>query len=123
MANTNTHSHLHPNLIHLLQSARCPVLNSAHTYTHHDTVSQMEEALAMTVTNTVDDRIANSRYIGITVDETNNITVEKTLITYLTLQQRGDPETVFIRIHVIPSATAECITTKIKDTVCCQTVV
>ncbi|KAL3057973.1 hypothetical protein OYC64_010196 [Pagothenia borchgrevinki] len=31
MANTNTPSHLYPNLIQLLQSAGCPDLNSAHT--------------------------------------------------------------------------------------------
>ncbi|KAL1261177.1 hypothetical protein QQF64_034240 [Cirrhinus molitorella] len=115
MANTNTPSHQYPDLIHLLQSAGCPNLNSAHTYTHHDTVSQMEEAIAMTITNAVDDRIANSRYVGIIVDETTNITVEKMLITYLTLQHGGDPETVFIGNHTIPSATAECITAKIKN--------
>ncbi|KAL1261174.1 hypothetical protein QQF64_034243 [Cirrhinus molitorella] len=37
------------------------------------------------------------------------------LITYLTLQHGGDPETVFIGNHTIPSATAECITAKIKN--------
>lgn len=63
-------------------------MNSAHMYTHHDTVSQMEKAIAMTINSTVDDRIANSRYFGIIVDETTNITVEKMLITYLPLQQR-----------------------------------
>ncbi|KAF3833185.1 hypothetical protein F7725_026850 [Dissostichus mawsoni] len=115
MANTNTPSHLYPNLIHLLQSAGCPDLNSAHTYTHHETVNQMEEAIAMTITSTIDDRIANSKYVGVIVDETTNITVEKMLITYLTLQHKGEPETVFIGNYVIPSGTAECITTKIKD--------
>ena len=60
MANTNTPSHLYPNLIHLLQSAGCPNLNSAHTYTHHDTVSQMEEAIAITIKSAIDDRIASS---------------------------------------------------------------
>lgn len=49
MANTNTSSHLYTNLMHLLQSAGCPNLNSAHTYTHHNSVSQMEEAIAMTI--------------------------------------------------------------------------
>ncbi|KAL3053155.1 hypothetical protein OYC64_005648 [Pagothenia borchgrevinki] len=62
MANTNTPSHLYPNLIQLLQSAGCPDLNSAHTYTHHETVNQMEEAIAMTISSTIDDRIANSKY-------------------------------------------------------------
>lgn len=115
MANTNTPSHLYPNLIHLLQSAGCPNLNSAHTYTHHDTVSQMEEAIAMTIKSDIDDRIASSRYVGLVVDETTNITVEKMLIIYLTLQRKGEPETVFIGNHVINSGTAECIIEKIKD--------
>ncbi|KAJ4947324.1 hypothetical protein JOQ06_009360 [Pogonophryne albipinna] len=75
----------------------------------------MEEAIAMTITSTIDDRIANSKYVGVIVDETTNITVEKMLITYLTLQHKGEPETVFIGNYVIPSGTAECITTKIKD--------
>ncbi|XP_076591239.1 uncharacterized protein C17orf113-like [Chaetodon auriga] len=115
MAKTNTPSHLYPDLINLLQSAGCPNLNSAHTYTHHETVSEMEEALAKTITSDIDDRIANSRYVGIIVDETTNITVEKMLITYLTLQQKGEPETAFIGNYAIPSGTAECITAKIKD--------
>ncbi|KAK1879181.1 E3 SUMO-protein ligase KIAA1586 [Dissostichus eleginoides] len=34
-------------------------LNSAHTYTHHETVNQMEEAIAMTITSTINDHIAN----------------------------------------------------------------
>ncbi|KAF3843756.1 hypothetical protein F7725_002605 [Dissostichus mawsoni] len=37
----------------------CKHLNSAHTYTHHEIVNQMEEAIAMTITSTIDDRIAN----------------------------------------------------------------
>ena len=53
--------------------------------------------------------------MGVIVDETTNITVEKMLITYLTLQQNGEPETVFIGNYAIPSGTAECITAKIKD--------
>lgn len=115
MAQTNTPCHLYQDLIKLLQSAGCPNLNSAHTYTHHDTVSQMEEALAKTITSGIDDRIANSRYVGIIVDETTNISVEKMLITYLTLQDKGEPETVFIGNYAIPSGTAECITAKIKE--------
>ncbi|KAI4816803.1 hypothetical protein KUCAC02_009109 [Chaenocephalus aceratus] len=75
----------------------------------------MEEAIAMTITSTIDDRIANSKYVGVIVDETANITVEKMLITYLALQHKREPETVFIGNYVIPSGTAECITTKIKD--------
>ena len=115
MAHTNTPSHIYPNLIHLIQSAGCPNLNNAHMYTHHETVSQMEEAIAMTINSTVDERITNSRYDGIIVNEMTNNTVEKMLITYLTIQQRGEPETVFIGNHVIPSGTPECITIKIKD--------
>lgn len=115
MANTNTPSHLYPNLINLLQSVGCPNLNAAHTYSHHDTVSQMETAIAMTVTDAINDRIANSRFLGVILDETTNITVEKMLIIYLTLQQNGRSETVFIGNHMIPSGTAECITKKIKD--------
>lgn len=115
MANTNTPAHQYPKLIHLLQSAGCPNLNSAHTYTHHDTVTQMEEAIAATVTSAIDDRIANSKYVGVIIDETTNITVEKMLITYLTLQQKGEAETVFIGNYAIPSGTAECIVTKIKN--------
>ncbi|KAK1903512.1 Transmembrane protein C17orf113 [Dissostichus eleginoides] len=71
----------------------------------------MEEAIAMTITSTIDDRIANSKYVGVIVDETTNITVEKMLITYLTLQHKGEPETVFIGNYVISFGTA----TKIKD--------
>lgn len=51
----------------------------------------MEEAIAMTINSAVDERITNSRYNGIIVDEMTNNTVEKMLITYLTVQQRGEP--------------------------------
>ena len=84
-------------------------------YTHHDTVSQMEEVIVMTITSAVDDRISNSRYVRVIVDETTNITVEKMLITYLTHEQRGEPQSVLIGNHVLPSDTAEYITAKIKD--------
>lgn len=81
MAKTNAPSHLYPDLINLLQLAGCPNLSSVYTYTHHETVSQMEEALAETIKISIDDHIAHSRYLGIIVDETTNITVEKILIT------------------------------------------
>lgn len=59
----------------------------------------------MTITSTIDNRIANSRYVGVIVEETTNIMVEKMLITYLILQQKGKPETVFIGNYVIPFGT------------------
>lgn len=65
MAKTNTPSHLYPDLIKLLQSDGSQNLTSAHTYTHHETVSQMEEALSKIITSNIDDRIASSRYVGI----------------------------------------------------------
>ncbi|XP_053199030.1 uncharacterized protein LOC128383430 [Scomber japonicus] len=80
-------------------SAGCPNLDSAHMYTHHDTVSQMEEVIVMTITSTVDDRISNSRYVRVIVDETTNITVEIMLISYLKHEQRGESEAVFIGNH------------------------
>ena len=83
-------------------------------YTHHDTVSQMEEVIVMTITSAVDDRISNSRYVRVIVDETTNITVEIMLISYLTHEQRGESEAVFIGNHVTHSGTAEYITAKIK---------
>lgn len=52
MPNTNTPSHLYPNLINL---------NSAHIYTHYDTVSQMEEAITKTISSGSDDRININR--------------------------------------------------------------
>lgn len=89
MPKTTPPSHLYPDLINLLQSPGCPNLSSAHTYTHHESVCQMEEALAKTIKKDIDYHIANSRYVGIILDETTNITVEKMLITYVTLQQQG----------------------------------
>ena len=68
----------------------------------------------MTITSTIDDHITNSKYVGVIVEEKTNITVEKMLITYLTLQHKGEPETVCIGNYVITSGTAECIT-QIKD--------
>lgn len=54
-------------------------LNSTHSYTHLDAVSEMEDAIAMTITSATDDRIANSKYAGIIVEETTNIVIEKML--------------------------------------------
>uniref|UniRef100_A0A672Z5U1 HAT C-terminal dimerisation domain-containing protein n=1 Tax=Sphaeramia orbicularis TaxID=375764 RepID=A0A672Z5U1_9TELE len=75
----------------------------------------MEDAIAMTIISATDDCIANSKYVGIIVDESINIVVEKMLVIYLTLKQNGKSETVFLGNFVIPSGTAECITAKIKD--------
>lgn len=64
--NTNTMSHRYPHLINLLHSARCPSLKNAPMYTQHDTVSEMEEELTITITSTIDG------IVGIIVDETTN---------------------------------------------------
>lgn len=37
------------------------------------------------------------------------------MITCLTLEDKGEPETAFICNYAIPSGTAECIAAKIKD--------
>lgn len=87
-------SHLYSDLAKLLQSAGCHNLK--------------------TITSAIDDRIANSRYVGILIDETTNVSVEKMLTTYLTLEDKGEPETVFIGNYEIPYDTAECIAAKIK---------
>lgn len=115
MANTNTPSHLYPKILELLKSAGCPNLNSAHVYTHHKSVDEMEDAIAKTIYNSANDRISDSRFVGIILDETTNITVEKMLIIYLTVQQKGKPETNFIGNYSMSSGTAESIKAKIKE--------
>uniref|UniRef100_A0A8C6STB8 HAT C-terminal dimerisation domain-containing protein n=1 Tax=Neogobius melanostomus TaxID=47308 RepID=A0A8C6STB8_9GOBI len=70
---------------------------------------------AQTINNTVNDRIADSRFVGIILDETTNITVDKMLIIYLTYQLKGEPETNFLGNYSMSSGTAGCITAKIKE--------
>lgn len=85
------------------------------TNIHSSILFEMADAIAMTITSATDDHIFNNKYIGIIVDETTIISIEKMLVIYLTLQQNGKPETVFLGNFVILSGTAECITAKIKD--------
>ncbi len=54
----------------------------------------MEEAIAVAITSAIDDHFANSVYVSVIINVTSNITVEKMLIIYLTIQQKGEPETV-----------------------------
>uniref|UniRef100_A0A673CDH4 HAT C-terminal dimerisation domain-containing protein n=1 Tax=Sphaeramia orbicularis TaxID=375764 RepID=A0A673CDH4_9TELE len=97
-----------------------PERSNGKTWRNH---SEMEDAIAMTITGATNDRITNSKYVGIIVDETTNIVVKKMPVIYLTLQQNGKAETVFLGNFLIPSGTAECIAAKIKDVLVARGVV
>ena len=69
-------------LLSLMKEAGCPSLEKAATYTHQvqDPVKKMEEALVQATNECTDDAISETDYIGIIVDETVNVTIDKKLI-------------------------------------------
>ncbi|XP_042610690.1 zinc finger protein 862-like [Cyprinus carpio] len=78
-------------------------------YCHSDSVDDMEKALEHIVVEQIREKLKNSDFIGIIIDETVNITVNKKLIIYLKLEIKGKVETCFLGNYDVDSGTARCI--------------
>uniref|UniRef100_A0A8C4YYV9 HAT C-terminal dimerisation domain-containing protein n=1 Tax=Gadus morhua TaxID=8049 RepID=A0A8C4YYV9_GADMO len=84
-------------------------------YRHSESICDMEMALEDVVLKGLDEKIRASDYIGIIIDETVNITVDKKLILYVKLQVGGRVETCFVGNYDVHSGTAQCIFDKVAE--------
>ncbi|CAM4347987.1 unnamed protein product [Leuciscus chuanchicus] len=94
----------------LLQALEAPdFVTTDGIYCHSDSVDDMERALEHVVVEQIREKLKNSDFIGIIIDETVNITVNKKLIVYLKLEIKGKVETCFLGNYDVDSGTARCI--------------
>ncbi|KAL2095484.1 hypothetical protein ACEWY4_010203 [Coilia grayii] len=94
----------------LLQALKAPdFVASDGIYRHGDSVDDMEKALEDVVMEQLCEKLKNSDFIGLIIDETVNITVNKKLIIYLKLEIKGNVETCFLGNYDVDSGTARCI--------------
>uniref|UniRef100_A0A9J8ACM9 C17orf113 probable zinc finger domain-containing protein n=1 Tax=Cyprinus carpio carpio TaxID=630221 RepID=A0A9J8ACM9_CYPCA len=94
----------------LLQALEAPdFVTTDGIYCHSDSVDDMEKALEHIVVEQIREKLKNSDFIGIIIDETVNITVNKKLIIYLKLEIKGKVETCFLGNYDVDSGTARCI--------------
>ncbi|KAK5865246.1 hypothetical protein PBY51_016423 [Eleginops maclovinus] len=78
-------------------------------YHHSDCVDDMEKALEDVVMNQKQEKIKRSDFVGLIIDETVNITVNKKLIVYLKLEREGKVETCFLGNYDVDCGNARCI--------------
>ncbi|KAJ8378389.1 hypothetical protein AAFF_G00242770 [Aldrovandia affinis] len=74
-----------------------------------------EMALEDVVVKQLDEKLKGSDFIGIIIDETVNITVDKKLIIYVKLEIKGRVETCFLGNYDVHSGTARCIFDKVVE--------
>ncbi len=86
--------HQYEGLTELLGAVKTPdFVTREGIYQHSDSVDDMEEALKSAVMKQLDEELKGSNFIGVIIDETVNITVDKKLIIYVKMEVKGRVET------------------------------
>ncbi|XP_070184089.1 uncharacterized protein C17orf113-like [Littorina saxatilis] len=76
-------------------------------YSHHSSVTEMQECLAAVLAKSQNLQDLNdSPFLGVMIDETVNVTVHKKLIVFLRFIKNGEPNTVFFGNHTITAGDA-----------------
>ena len=102
-------------LINLLRKTACPSLANSKTYSHEDVVEEMEIALAKATVDRIKEKIYGSPYVGVIIDETVNVTIDKKLIVYLRIVENGKAKTIFMGNFTVYDGTAGTITEKVRE--------
>ncbi|XP_061573635.1 zinc finger protein 862-like isoform X1 [Cololabis saira] len=84
-------------------------------YRHSGPVDDMEKALESVVMKQLDEKLKGSDFIGVIIDETVNITVNKKLIIYVKMEVQGRAETRLLGNYDVQSGTAQCIFNKLVE--------
>lgn len=84
-------------------------------YQHRNSVDDMEKVLEDIVMKQLDEKLKRSDFIGIIIDETVNIAVDKKLIIYVKLEIKGRVEKCFLSNYDVHSGTAQCIFDKVVE--------
>ena len=116
MAKHDIPGHQYVGMTELLRAVQAPDFTTSQgLYRHSESICDMEKALEDVVLKGLDEKIRGSDYIGIIIDETVNITVDKKLILYVKLQVSGRVETCFVGNYDVHSGTAQCIFDKVAE--------
>ncbi|KAL2085050.1 hypothetical protein ACEWY4_020568 [Coilia grayii] len=116
MAKSDIPSHQFRGLTELLQSLEAPDFQySANMYHHNESLNDMEVAIEKTLIEELDEKLKQSEFLGLIIDETVNITVDKKLIVYLKFENSGKAETIFLGNYTIQSGTAQSIYSNVVD--------
>ncbi|KAM3875379.1 uncharacterized protein C17orf113-like [Diretmus argenteus] len=100
----------------LLRALKAPdFISTDGIYRHSDSVDDMERSVESVLLSQLDAKIQESEFIGVIIDETVNITVDKKLIVYLKLENRGKTETCFLGNFDVDDGTAKCIFAKMSE--------
>ncbi|KAJ8367403.1 hypothetical protein AAFF_G00318060 [Aldrovandia affinis] len=116
MAKNDIACHQYVGLTDLLRAVKAPDFVSCEgIYRHSDSVDDMEKALEDVVVKQLDEKLKGSDFIGLIIDETVNITVDKKLIIYVKLEIKGRVEMCFLGNYDVHSGTARCIFDKVVE--------
>ncbi|XP_078576404.1 zinc finger protein 862-like [Branchiostoma floridae x Branchiostoma japonicum] len=86
------------------------------SYTHWDTVTDMQEAISNVLRDDLLAKIATSHYIGTMTDKSTDISVEKLLLTYINvLSPEGHLETHYLCNTQVTTCDAVSIATTLKQ--------
>ena len=96
-------------LVKLQQINQCPSFTKAQVYSHHESVTSMEEALAETVKKNLRRMTEESPFVGLLIDETVNVTVHKKLIVFLRILVDGKPKTFFVGNFTVTAGDADSL--------------
>ena len=95
-------------LIQLQQANGCPSVQGK-TYSHHSSTSEMQDCIAKTLEKEALSDIDKSPFIGVMIDESVNVTVEKKLIIFLRHTKDGEARTTFCGNHTVAAGDAEAV--------------
>ncbi|KAL3060848.1 hypothetical protein OYC64_015233 [Pagothenia borchgrevinki] len=116
MAKNDIAGNQYAGLTELLREVKAPdFVTGDGIYRHGDSVDDMEMAIDEVLIKQLDEKLKKSDFIGIIIDETVNITVDKKLIIYAKLQIKGKVETCFLGNYDVHSGTAQCIFDEVLD--------
>ncbi|CAK6981758.1 zinc finger protein 862-like [Scomber scombrus] len=108
--------HQYEGLTELLGAVRAPYFVTREgIYWHSDSVDDMEKALESVVMKQLDEKLKGSDFIGVIIDETVNITVDKKLIIYVKMEVKRRVEIHLLGNYDVHSGTAQCIFNKLVE--------
>lgn len=101
-------------LVELQRANGCSQLQG-NVYCHHQTVTEMQDCIAEVLENQALGDARNSPFVGVIIDETVNVTVNKKLIIFLRYVKDGEACTTFCGNYTVNAGDAETVFEKVRD--------
>ncbi|XP_076463272.1 uncharacterized protein C17orf113-like [Babylonia areolata] len=84
-------------------------------YSHHSAVSEMQDCIATAMETQALSDVHNSPFVGVIIDETVNVTVNKKLIIFLRYTKNGEAHTTFCGNYTVSAGDAETVFNKVSQ--------